>query len=215
MKEGDFAATIFGFRGAPSYLSSYEVRHIIGAPGPRAYACARPASALMRSGHAVPNDRTRIQYAAKQSRSATPAQEAIGELWGLEGTGRLGPETGTGAENTNAGPTAPGYRFQEVLADLEAHPAGGRTVFRCPRPVRVEFVHYGPEVLRFAERFLAGGRGLGAGWRGRQADAELEKLRKGAQAHFKDYDRDGPSRVLRRSFRFSIEAIAPSWRLSS
>ena len=207
VKEGDFAM-IFGFPGRTQrYLSSYEVRHIMERQDPLRIRMRKASLAVidqaMRS-----DDRTRIQYAAKQSRISNAYKKWIGELRGLKELDALDQKRALEQEYQRRADSAGVDRFQEVLAGLEGIQ---REVapYSDARDLFVEFVYYGPEVLRFAERF----RQVAEDWEQLEEDgkldAELEKLRKGAQAHFKDYDRDVDRRVFKALLPLFREAIAP------
>ncbi|MEZ4759800.1 MAG: S46 family peptidase, partial [Flavobacteriales bacterium] len=207
VKEGDFAM-IFGFPGRTQrYLSSYEVRHIMERQDPLRIRMRKASLAVidqaMRS-----DDRTRIQYAAKQSRISNAYKKWIGELRGLKELDALDQKRALEQEYQRRADSAGVDRFQGVLHDLEGIQQEVAP-YSDARDLFVEFVYYGPEVLRFAERF----RQVAEDWEQLEEDgkldAELEKLRKGAQAHFKDYDRDVDRRVFKALLPLFREAIAP------
>ncbi len=195
VKEGDFAM-IFGFPGnTQRYLSSFAVEHIMNTSDPMRIAM-RTASlgvidAAMRS-----SDRTRIQYADKQSSISNAWKKWIGELRGLKELNTLARkreyERAYAAQSREKGM----LHHAENLDALQALYAE-YTPYATARDLFIEMVYYGPEILRFADRY----RELFENFERLEAegklDAELEKLDAGATAFFKDYDMEVDKRVFK------------------
>jgi hypothetical protein len=208
VKEGDFAM-IFGFPGnTQRYLSSFAVEHIMNTSDPMRIAM-RTASlgvidAAMRS-----SDRTRIQYADKQSSISNAWKKWIGELRGLKELNTLARkreyERAYAAQSREKGMP----HHAENLDALQALYAQ-YTPYATARDLFIEMVYYGPEILRFADRY----RELFENFERLQAegklDAELEKLDAGAAAYFKDYDMEVDKRVFKALLPIYRKHMAPT-----
>lgn len=195
VKEGDFAM-IFGFPGSTQrYLSSYAVEYIMNTSDPMRIAM-RTASlgvidAAMRS-----SDLTRIQYADKQASISNAWKKWIGELRGLKELNTLVRkreyERAYAARTRETGQ----LHYAEALDALEAL-YREYAPYATARDLFIEMVYYGPEILRFADRY----RELFENYERLAAedklDAELEKLKRGEAAYFKDYDVEVDKRVFK------------------
>lgn len=190
--EGDFAM-IYGFPGSTQrYLSSYAVEYTMNTADPVRIAM-RQASLGVIDGAMRASDRTRIQYADKQSGISNAYKKWIGELRGLKELGTLERKR---AYERSFQEKAIGTPYGTALTDLDRL-YGSYVPYATARDLFVEMVYYGPEILRFTEGFseIVGDQAKLA------ADGKLEGLiseRLGAaDAYFKDYDVDVDRRVFK------------------
>ena len=195
VKEGDFAM-IFGFPGSTQrYLSSYAVDYVMNTADPLRIKM-RAASLDVIDAAMRNSDKTRIQYADKQSSISNAYKKWIGEVRGLKELRTL--------DKKRTQEAAYQAKAKELgRADLEAVlPAmkdlyGQYVPLATARDLFVEMVYYGPEVLRFADGF-------------RELTEEHQRLvtenKFGAKAeervsvlpgYFKDYDVEVDKRVFK------------------
>jgi len=195
VREGDFAM-IYGFPGnTQRYLSSYAVDYVMSTADPLRIRM-RAASlgvidAAMRS-----SDRTRIQYADKQSSISNAYKKWIGELRGLKELhtveNKRKQEQAYVAKAGELGRTD----LQNVLPELKALYAQ-YVPFATARDLFTEMVYYGPEVLRFADSFkelIEDHDKLSA--ENKWADKVAERISV-LPGYFKDYDVEVDKRVFK------------------
>ncbi len=195
VQEGDFAM-IFGFPGSTQrYLSSYAVDYVMNTSDPLRIRM-RAASlgvidAAMRS-----SDRTRIQYADKQSSISNAYKKWIGEVRGLKEVRTVEKKREEEAAFNDLARMRNREDLLKVLPELETLYAQ-YVPYATARDLWVEMVYYGPEVLRFAD-----------GYRSLVEDeAQLTKDNKRSEAiegrlatltgYFKDYDVEVDKRVFK------------------
>ena len=186
VQSGDMAM-IFGFPGSTQrYLTSYTVQHVMEVQDPMRISMRKASLAVidqaMRS-----SDRTRIQYAAKQSSISNAYKKWIGEVRGLKELHAVQRKQEFEAEYLRRVASSADPSVAEVLPRLKD--AQERiTPYSNARDLFIEFVIYGPEVLRFAERFQnlveEGDRLKAEG----KLQEEVDRLRNGLPGYFKDYD---------------------------
>lgn len=190
--EGDFAM-IYGFPGSTQrYLSSYGVEYTMNIADPVRIAM-REASLAVIDRAMLANDRTRIQYAGKQSGISNAYKKWIGELRGLKELGTLERKR---EQERAFQEKANGTTYAGVLADLKQL-YGEYVPYATARDLFVEMVYYGPEVLRFADGFsllIKEHEKLMA--EGKMNDAVAERLA-AAEGYFKDYDVELDKRVFK------------------
>jgi len=192
VQEGDFAM-IFGFPGSTQrYLSSYAVEYTMNTADPVRIAM-REASLGVIDQAMRSSDRTRIQYADKQSGISNAYKKWIGELRGLTELGTLERKRAYEREfQEKVGGTA----YAGVLADLQQLYTQ-YVPYATARDLFVEMVYYGPEILRFSEGFGAlveDHAKLSAD--AKLADAVAERMG-AAEGYFKDYDVEVDKRVFK------------------
>ncbi len=187
LEEGDFAM-IYGFPGRTMrYLPASAVQHVLDVQNPMRISM-REASlgvidAAMRS-----SDQNRIQYAAKQSRISNAYKKWIGQSRGLKWLDAVQQKTDLEEEfTTRVGANKEGAAFGNTLDELNKA-YSEYLPYSDSRDLFLEFVYYGPEILRFSDRF----RGLAEQYDQLEAagkvDAEIAKLTAGLAGYFKNYD---------------------------
>jgi hypothetical protein len=203
VEETDFAM-IFGFPGTTQrYLTSYEVQHVMEVQDPMRIAM-RTASLAVIDRAMRASDLTRIQYAAKQSSISNAWKKWIGQLRGLRELDALEEKRTYERAYVAQAKAAGRPEFTEVLPRLEELIAR-QAPYTTARDLFIEMVFYGPEVLRFGERFAQLVERYADMEQAGAVDGELEKLRGGLDAFFKDYDVEVDRAVFK--------ALLPLYRL--
>jgi hypothetical protein len=196
VQEGDFAM-IFGFPGnTQRYLSSYAVDYVMNTADPVRIAM-RTASlgvidAAMRS-----SDRTRLQYADKQSGISNSWKKWIGEVRGLKElrtlqrkreyeAGLSGAGQGEGEADTYATAlTTLGSIYSEYVP------------YATARDLFVEMVYNGPEVLDFANGFTELVEQHAALSKDGKFNEAMAKALAGVDGYFDSYDVEVDKRVFK------------------
>jgi tetratricopeptide (TPR) repeat protein len=195
VKEGDFAM-IFGFPGnTQRYLSSYAVEYVKNTADPMRIAM-RTASLEVIDAAMRSSDLTRIQYADKQSSISNAWKKWIGELRGLKELGTLEAKRNYERTYVDRSRELGMPHYAAALDEL-------RTVYAeyvpyaTARDLFIEMVYYGPEVLRFADRYRDIVEGYDRLVKEGKLDAQLAKLQDAAVAYYKDYDVAVDKRVFK------------------
>lgn len=183
-RDGEFAM-IFGFPGRTQrYLPAIGVQQVVEVIDPLRIEM-RTASLNVINAAMLGSERTKLQYASKQSRIANGWKKWQGEVQGLEALDAIGMKQELEREFTKR--AAGNAEYASVLDELNGLYAEYLPYAKA-RELFIEFVYVGPECLRFAE----GHRKLienHAEWKqGGELNAELNTLRDRASAFFKNYD---------------------------
>lgn len=180
VKDGDFTM-VYGFPGRTSvYLHSAAVEYVQEVSNPMRIDMRRNSLALIDAAM-LADEQVKIQYAAKQSRISNAYKKWIGQNFGLERNRAIDNKQSDEAKLESASTTY--AALSRDLKDLYAslHP------MQFQRELFIEYYYYGPEMLRFAERFIP----LANDWDSMEASGELDgminKLSAGADAFFEDY----------------------------
>lgn len=195
VKEGDFAM-IFGFPGSTQrYLTSYAVDYVINKADPMRIAM-RTASLQVIDAAMRSSDLTRIQYADKQSSVSNAWKKWIGEVRGLKELNTLERkrqyERAYAAQTRETG----ALHYAEALDQLAALYTEYEP-YATSRDLFIEMVYYGPEILRFADRYNKLFQNYEELRTSGKLEAELEALKQSASAYFKDYDVEVDRRIFK------------------
>ncbi|NND77408.1 MAG: S46 family peptidase [Flavobacteriales bacterium] len=203
VEEGDFTM-VYGFPGrTEQYLSSYAVDYVMNKSNP-ARIEMRTASLGVIDDAMERSDKIRIQYAAKQSRISNAWKKWIGQNFGLNRLKALDEKVAFEKE-FRAKVNEEGLRkeYGTVLNNMkglynEIEP------YNLARDYFIEYVFYGPEFVRYANRFssvvdqyddiVANGK----------LDDELDKLKRATESHFKNYNRTVDQKIF--------EALTPIYK---
>jgi hypothetical protein len=204
VKEGDFAM-VYGFPGrTQQYLPSYALDYTLNYGNPAKIAM-RTASldiidAAMRSA-----DKTRIQYAAKQSRVANAWKKWQGESRGLRILNAIENKkifekkfTEKAQAKGNTTYAALSKEFEDLYEDNEQ--------LQLAYDYFVELVIFGPEILRFSNRFdkiLTNYQSLSK----EQLAKDTEVLQKTITGYFKDYDAKVDREIFKALIKLYIEGV--------
>lgn len=186
VEEGDFTM-VFGFPGrTQQHLISNEVEDIVNRINPMRLDMRSNSLSIIDAAMAS-SDKTRIQYAAKQSRISNAYKKWIGQNQGLRELGaidkKLEEEKAYLDLSDMKGRTENVASFERIQELVEA----GKKESMA-REVFVEYFYYGPEVLRFANAFRNLVDVEYATTKEEEWNQELEQLRSYAKGYFKDYD---------------------------
>ncbi|HRH38363.1 MAG TPA: S46 family peptidase, partial [Flavobacteriales bacterium] len=195
VQEGDFAM-IFGFPGQTQrYLSSYAVEYVMNTSDPMRIAM-RTASlgvidAAMRS-----SDKTRLQYADKQSGISNAWKKWIGELRGLKELHALDRKHEYEKAYVELAKSKGKLEYSAALDELRGI-YSEYVPYATARDLFVEMVYYGPEVIDFANGYASlveDGDKLMADGKFNEAHAEAAK---NMGPYFDNYDVDVDKRVFK------------------
>lgn len=183
--ENDFSM-VFGFPARTNeYLPSTAVEYIIKEEN--------PSKIRMRNiSLDIINDAMRsspelnIQYAAKQSRISNAWKKYKGQILGLQKTDAVAKKKSTEKEFTKALDT--NFRnFRDYGGVLSAYEAEHKDykAYSMARSMFIEVYYYGPEILRFSQRFSKlAEENLPI----EEQKEVIEKLRASSEKYFKDYN---------------------------
>lgn len=181
---GDFTM-VFGFPGrTDQYLTSYAVKYITEVENPMRIEMRKASLSVI--DRAMENsDKTRIQYAAKQSRISNAYKKWIGQNMGLERYDAVGQKIKQ--EEAFAEAVSKNSRYNNVkglLGDFETLYANSQQ-YQLARAFLVEFYYFGPEAIRFSNNFKSLSQTEMSEERRKK---EIEKLEKSIDGFFKDFD---------------------------
>lgn len=184
VQEGDFAM-IYGFPGTTQrYLTSYAVDYVMNTSDPLRIAM-REASLGVIDAAMRTSDRTRIQYASKQSGISNSYKKWIGEVRGLKELHATDRKEELETEYRRRAASAPEYaQALERLKGLYAE----YTPYSKARDLFNELYFAGPEVLRFADGFGKLITTREELERNGKLQEEVDRLRKASEGFFKNYD---------------------------
>ncbi len=194
VKEGDFDM-IYGFPGSTQrYLSSYQVDYIVDHGDPLRIAM-RAASLQVIDAAMLASDRTRIQYADKQSGISNAYKKWIGEVRGLNELRTVERKRDFETDYV-ARATAAGKReYVEAIKDLEAvykeYPK-----YAQARDLYAELIGAGSDVLKFCYGFSPLLNDFDTLQRRGKSQAELDKALASIGPFFKEADMSVDERIL-------------------
>ncbi|MFT4659794.1 MAG: hypothetical protein ACI8XB_000044 [Patiriisocius sp.] len=153
VSEGEFTM-VYGFPGrTEKYLTSHSVDYVQNIENPAKIAMREETLAIMEQSMNS-DDKIRIQYAAKQSRVSNAWKKWIGQNFGLNQQKVLDQKMMHEKE------------FQEKInADTQLKSKYGNTLndlkkineeiepYKMSRAMFIEYIYYGPEIVRFINRF--------------------------------------------------------------
>ncbi|MFT3885993.1 MAG: S46 family peptidase [Flavobacteriales bacterium] len=204
VKEGDFTM-IYGFPGSTQrYLPSVAVDHVMNTSNPLRIRM-REASLRVIDEAMLASDRTRIQYASKQSGISNGYKKWIGEVRGLKGMDALAIKRAEEAAFTERarGTAYAGVlpRFDSIYAMYPAY-AQARDLFG-------ELLA-GPEIIRCASslRMLASTY-ADLGKQGK-LEEELGRLRKSLHGFYEDYDPEVDRHIFRAQAPIYAALVPPA-----
>ncbi|MCA1763561.1 MAG: S46 family peptidase [Cryomorphaceae bacterium] len=195
VEEGDFTM-IFGFPGRTfQYITSPAVEYILETENPARIAM-REASLGVIDRAMEASDKTRIQYASKQSRISNAYKKWIGQNMGLKEFDVIEKKKKTEEAFLKAAMSQKGMEgYSQIVGELASLYAENEK-YQNARNYLIEFYYYGPEILRFA----AGFRDLVENYDTLAASGkfpeEVDKLFNLADGYFKDYNSEVDRDIL-------------------
>ncbi|MBL7962266.1 MAG: S46 family peptidase [Flavobacteriales bacterium] len=203
VKEGDFAM-IFGFPGTTQrYLTSGAVQYVMTTQAPIRIRMREASLAVIDQAMRA-SDKTRIQYAAKQSGISNSYKKWIGELRGLKEMNALERKLELEAEYQRRSKDGP---YSEVLGSLQKR-VQDQAPYAKARDLFNELLS-GAELFRFAIRFKTLVSEADTLQAKGKLEEELTRLKKMVKDHFKDYDVEVDRRVMRAQLPIYAAEIDP------
>jgi hypothetical protein len=210
VQKGDFTM-VYGFPGrTEEYLTSYAVDYVINKLNPNRIAMRDISLDII--GKAMASDpKTRIQYAAKQSRISNAWKKWIGQNKGLIRNDAVERKKELEARFTaNANMSIPKYgmKYVKLLPEFEAlyqnmEPyAFGRAMF-------IEIWYYGPEIIRYAAGF---DRLNPEQLKDKSLDEVKNQMKASAKRYFKNYNRDVDIKLFSAMLKQYFEVLSPEMR---
>lgn len=183
VQEGDFAM-IFGFPGSTQrYLPSFAVEQVVDVIDPLRIEM-RTASLNVIDAAMLSSEKTKLQYASKQSRISNGWKKWKGEVQGLKALDAVGQKVALEAEFNKRAAGKPEYEV--VLGELDAL-YKEYLPYAKARELLVEMVYVGPEFMRFSDGFRKLIEQHQQLRQEGQLDAEVKRMRGSARGHFKNY----------------------------
>lgn len=183
VNEDDFSM-VFGFPARTNeYLPAVAVDYIISEENPSKIRMRDTSLEII--NEAMRSDaKLNIQYAAKQSRISNAWKKYKGQIIGLNTTNAVAKKKALEAEfSALVNDSAELKQYKKVLStynkeyeDFKAY-SMGRSMF-------IEIYYYGPEILRFSQRFASLTE---EGMTLEDQKAQIEKIRAGFDKYYKDY----------------------------
>ncbi|MEM7163536.1 MAG: S46 family peptidase [Bacteroidota bacterium] len=196
VEEGEFTM-VYGFPGrTEQYLSSFAVDYVMNTSNPNKIEM-RTASLGVIDAAMEKSDKIRIQYAAKQSRISNAWKKWKGQNFGLEKLDALNEKKAFEKEFMKR-VSEKGLRseYGEILKNLEGQYEEIFT-YQIARDYFIEYVFYGPEFVRFANRFSSIVDQYEAlSSEPEKFEEEIAKLKRATESHFKNYNRTVDQKIF-------------------
>lgn len=207
VRTGDFDM-IYGFPGnTQRYLSSYAVQYITEQGDPLRIRM-RAAALQVIDAAMLTDDRTRIQYADKQSGISNAYKKWIGELRGLNELRTTASKRAFEAEYAARANGSGRAEYAEALHDLERIYAEYPKV-ACARDLYTELIGAGCDILRFCNSFNMLLNAPDSLKRQGKWERELARASASIPGFFKDANMDIDQRILALQLPIVHESIDP------
>ncbi|HEX2615919.1 MAG TPA: S46 family peptidase, partial [Flavobacteriales bacterium] len=205
VKEGDFDM-IYGFPGnTQRYLPSVAVDYVMNTSDPVRIRM-REASLSVIDAAMLSSDRTRIQYASKQSSISNSYKKWIGEVRGLKNMRALELKRAQEAEFVQR---AQGTAHAQALSTLEGL-YKDYVGYAKARDLHVEFAGAGPEIIRCARNLRNLVNNYADLEKQGKAKEEVERMQKSLEAFYEDYDADVDRRIFKAQLPIYRTALDPA-----
>jgi len=196
VKEGDFTM-VYGFPGrTEQYLTSDAVDHVMNTANPL-FIHMRETSLGIIDAAMASDDGLRIKYAAKQASISNAYKKWIGQNFGLNSYKALDKKKAFEAEFKAWANEDPERRknYGGLLGDLKEANQFTQP-YSLARNMFIDYVYYGPEIIRFANRFDELTENYEKLKESGELDALILELEGRVTAHFKDYDLNTDKKVF-------------------
>ncbi|MFT6323235.1 MAG: hypothetical protein ACJAWO_000786, partial [Halieaceae bacterium] len=183
--ENDFSM-VFGFPARTNeYLPSSAVHFIMKEENPSKIRMRNISLEVINQAMRT-NATLNIQYAAKQSRISNAWKKYKGQIIGLEKTDALGKKKALEIDFTRAIAKKP-EEFMQYSAVLDAYDSEYKEfkTYAMARSMYIEMYYYGPEILRFSQRFI---KLADENIPLEEQKERIEKLKIYSEKYFKDYN---------------------------
>ncbi len=189
VNEGDFTM-VFGFPGrTEQYLYSDAVDYVLNMGNP-AKIKMRDNSLSIINAAMKSDDKTRIQYAAKQSRISNAHKKWVGQNIGLREKDALGAKKKFEEKFSRVAKGKDAELFRDFAKLYSAYKKDW-----FAREMFIEYFYYGPEIFRFAYGFKNLIENYETLKEERKLDAEISNLKATAEAFYKDYNKSVDEKI--------------------
>lgn len=208
--EGDFTM-VYGFPGTTTqYLISEAVDYLINKSNPAKIAMRNKSLSIIDAAM-LQSDEMRIKYASKQSGISNAYKKWIGENMGLIRYDALKKKIDFERDFADAADKSGKQLYKDVIPSLKSLQNQIEPV-QDARNNFVEFVIYGPELLKFARRFEP----LVTGYEKIEEKGAIEKtlaeLQRASENHFKDFDFETDRKLFVALLQMYLQETTPAWQ---
>ncbi|MEH0156551.1 S46 family peptidase [Limibacter armeniacum] len=193
---------VYGFPGSTQqYIPSYGVEYVTEVSNPVKIGMRDKSLGIIKDAMES-DDAVRIKYSAKQARIANAWKKWIGESKGLDRLQAVEVKQNQEEAFKNK---AQGTEYAGLLDEFKED-YNAVSQYHLARDLFVEYFYYGPEILRFADRFdklptLADSEDINA------IVKEVEGLSGVSKGYFKDYDTETDRKIFEALSAMYADAI--------
>ncbi len=208
-EEEDFVM-VYGFPGrTDQYLTSDAVDRIMNESNPLRIKMRETSLAVIDKAMAA-DDKVRIQYAAKQARISNAYKKWIGQNFGLKRFNALEKKQEFEAEFNSwlQSDKEAQENYGGLLQDLSSARAEAEP-YQLARELFIEYVYYGPEIIRFANSFDNLAENYEDLETSGELEATIESLKSRVEKHFKDYSLSVDMNVFEALTPMYLENLEP------
>jgi hypothetical protein len=210
VQEGDFTM-VYGFPGTTTqYLISDAVDYIINKSNPAKIEMRNRSLGIIDAAM-LQSDEMRIKYASKQSNISNAYKKWIGENMGLIRYDALSKKIAFENDFNEAVAKSDNKLYVDILPSLKTLQSQIEPL-QDARNYFVEFVIYGPEILKFTRRFEE----LAGNYDELSQKGTLEKkladLKRASERHFKDYDFETDRKLFVELLKMYLEETDAAWQ---
>ena len=214
IEEGDFTM-VYGFPGrTEQYLPSYAIDYVQKQGNP-AKIKMREASLSVIDAAMRSSDELRIKYAAKQSRISNAYKKWIGQTKGLKKLRVIENKQNEEADFQSKVNAKDNFKDQygNLIPEMENN-YKSLAPFRLARDYFIEFVYYGPEVVRFVNRFEKLITEYDKLEEEGKLQEEIENLKKSTKGHFKNYSKEVDKEIFVKLIKLYRDGTEPNFHPS-
>lgn len=196
LKEGDFTM-VFGFPGrTDQYLTSYAVENYVNVLNPARINMRKESLAIIDAAM-LSSDKTRIQYAAKQSRISNAYKKWVGQNLGLKKYDAIGKKQAFEGEFLKRVPRD--GKYKNILQNLKLL-TEKMSPYQNAYYMFYEIWYYGPEIIRFSH-------GFDKLMTSEDFDKDLKERKDNYQGFFKNYDVEIDKKVFKKLLPMYLSAM--------
>ena len=210
VSEGDFTM-VYGFPGrTEQYLPSYAIDYIQNVSNP-AKIKMRTTSLSIIDADMASSDRIRIAYAAKQSRISNSYKKWQGQQVGLKELKTISMKQELEKDFAKLANQRNRKEYMSLVSDFERL-YKDREKYELARDYFIELLYFGPEALRFSERFIQVAEDYQALAEAGKLKDEVARLKKGVPGFFKNYNQATDKKLWGSLNALYAEGVSPDLR---
>jgi tetratricopeptide (TPR) repeat protein len=205
VKEGDFTM-VYGFPGrTQQFLPSYAVDYILNYGNPAKIGMRDRSLAVINAAMKA-DKQVNIQYAAKQSRIANSWKKMIGESFGLNRVNAIAKKQEFEKEFNKLAMQQESHKpYRDVLEKMKMLYGQDRDL-NLAYDYYVEFVFFGPEILRYVQSFQKLVDNY-ATMSDEERAKEVAQLKSNAEGYFKNYVASVDADIMRTQLEFFMKGV--------